>query len=669
MIIGICGKAGAGKSTALQCLSEKFSFENIEIDVIAEKVIKSHLTEINDFVMENYGLGPFKREEFYDSYFSDGLVAAILDFEFKRYIERLIYNEVLSKINRNKIIVLDWFMLELSKIFDLCDYKILLEAPYEVRKERIIKRGNYSKERFSLIESVINNNNRSEYNLIINTNQEDWINILISRISFDILGDKLVSVIVPVYNQEECLYRCLRSIVDSSYRKIEVIVVNDGSTDCSQLIIDNFAKNDNRVIAINQCNKGVGAARNSAIMIANGDYICFVDSDDFIDKNMITVLLNNALLSNADISRCRAIMRKRGEEVNVILSCDRIQYDKKTLVLDSKEKIIDGYINREVSIAVWDKMFSSELCKKINFDVELFNEDAKFVWDACMLTGRVCCTDEKLYYHIKRKDGNSLTGHPFDQRYFSVFSFCDDVLKCTDGMSEKQKDSFAYNTYAHILKAFIRDKKAGIIVDNFSSQITDIVNRILLLLFKKEDYNEYFDLENVLTIIEELRIDGFLHEKEIVSSRIPCIGIIWNSVPKQARSTCKEVLERFDIEELYGFELNLENSLYDFISDVYELNNDKDFVVSLKQQCLFDRYDDNTVYVIEFVQQVNRLSYLLRKRRFVFNENELLRNKIRDVLRRQVKGYVFDTVFHLTDSKKEYEHLQQVLCKYDYCRK
>lgn len=114
----------------------------------------------------------------------------------------------------------------------------------------------------------------------------------------------MISIIVPVYNVEKYLDRCVQSILIQSFKRFELILVNDGSTDNSFEICQKYRKKDSRVILISQENKGLSAARNTGLNNAHGDYICFIDSDDFIEKDYLKLLLNNLKSNNADISIC-----------------------------------------------------------------------------------------------------------------------------------------------------------------------------------------------------------------------------------------------------------------------------------------------------------------------------------------------------------------------------
>ena len=126
----------------------------------------------------------------------------------------------------------------------------------------------------------------------------------------------LISIIVPVYNVEPYLNKCLDSIVNQTYKKLEIILIDDGSTDNSGLICDEYASKDNRIIVVHQKNKGLSAARNVGLNIAKGDYIAFVDSDDFIEKDMYFTMYNvmNKILRKTELW-------STGEKRRAVQSC------------------------------------------------------------------------------------------------------------------------------------------------------------------------------------------------------------------------------------------------------------------------------------------------------------------------------------------------------------
>jgi glycosyltransferase involved in cell wall biosynthesis len=111
----------------------------------------------------------------------------------------------------------------------------------------------------------------------------------------------IVSVIVPVYNSEPYLEDCLQSVIQQTYRSIEIIIVNGGSTDCSPDIMHSYAVKDDRIVILSQSNRGVSAARNAGLGVAKGEYIFFVDSDDTIRKDAVEILYRQAVMTDVDI--------------------------------------------------------------------------------------------------------------------------------------------------------------------------------------------------------------------------------------------------------------------------------------------------------------------------------------------------------------------------------
>ena len=119
-------------------------------------------------------------------------------------------------------------------------------------------------------------------------------------------NNPLITVIVPVYNVEKYLTRCVDSIINQTYKNLEIILVDDGSTDSSPAICDNYAKKDSRINVIHKQNNGASSARNAALDIASGDYIGFVDSDDYINRDMYASLFDSIVDSGSDMAICES---------------------------------------------------------------------------------------------------------------------------------------------------------------------------------------------------------------------------------------------------------------------------------------------------------------------------------------------------------------------------
>lgn len=178
-----------------------------------------------------------------------------------------------------------------------------------------------------------------------------------------------VTVIIPAYNIQEFIGRCLDSVLGQTYRNLEIIVVNDGSKDNTLKVLGEYNKIDDRLIIVNKINGGVSSARNSGLKIATGKYICFVDGDDTIEADMIKCLMVNALKYNADISHCGYRMVYPSKQVDY--------YNSNRLIEQSKvEGVYDLLKGDTVEPGVCNKLYTKSMFNNINFDECIkINED------------------------------------------------------------------------------------------------------------------------------------------------------------------------------------------------------------------------------------------------------------------------------------------------------
>lgn len=150
---------------------------------------------------------------------------------------------------------------------------------------------------------------------------------------------KLVSVIVPVFNAEKYIERCLKSILEQTYENIELIIVNDGSTDSSKELCEDFSKKYSNVTLINKTNGGVSSARNVALSIVNGDYVFFADSDDWMEKEMISEMISSAAINESDIVVCEYNnFYEESNKIEKIYLDDYNNREFKDIISDEKTK-------------------------------------------------------------------------------------------------------------------------------------------------------------------------------------------------------------------------------------------------------------------------------------------------------------------------------------------
>ncbi len=205
-----------------------------------------------------------------------------------------------------------------------------------------------------------------------------------------------LSVIVPIYNTEKYLKKCIDSILAQSFPDFELILINDGSTDNSGTICDNYAKRDSRIIVIQQVNKGLSYSRNLGKKIAKGEYLSFIDSDDYIHPKMFIDMINNLKDHNADISICnfKVIGVKQPVKIFYIETFGINAYS-------SKDYLILSQCRNPV---VWNKIYKSSLWKNVDFPINHINEDEFVTYKVLYSANRIVVTDNRYYYYRKRKN-------------------------------------------------------------------------------------------------------------------------------------------------------------------------------------------------------------------------------------------------------------------------
>lgn len=220
----------------------------------------------------------------------------------------------------------------------------------------------------------------------------------------------MVSVIVPVYNSEKYIEKCLRSILGQTYGELEIILINDGSTDHSKDILEKYAAQDKRIKIVNQENQGVAVARNMGLDNADGDYILYVDSDDWIESNMIARLVE--LSKDVDIVYC-------GND-NAISSDTAKKQDTIETELWKHDKIICEFVkHRMISGMLWNKLIRRNLTIGCRFNPKTgYGEDAEFLWQVLQNTESMLVTNEILYHHVP--DDRSISHLSYSAKKYSA---------------------------------------------------------------------------------------------------------------------------------------------------------------------------------------------------------------------------------------------------------
>lgn len=210
---------------------------------------------------------------------------------------------------------------------------------------------------------------------------------------------ELVSIVIPVYNVETYLERCVASVVGQSYPHLEIILVDDGSTDRCPAICDEWAQKDSRIRVIHQTNGGVSAARNTGLAVASGSYVLQLDSDDYIASYAIEDMMNTARETGADLTICDFA---KGSDLNYSFSENR---SKNAEVVDARTALLRIYIDSTNALkyaAPCFKLYKKELFAGIQYPVGKIFEDIYITHKLLYRCNRIAVLDEPLVYYFQR---------------------------------------------------------------------------------------------------------------------------------------------------------------------------------------------------------------------------------------------------------------------------
>ena len=253
-----------------------------------------------------------------------------------------------------------------------------------------------------------------------------------------------ISVIIPVYNMENYLNKCVESILNQTYENFEIILVDDGSTDNSPIICDTYNSHYNNVITKHQANLGVSMARNLGVSLANGEYIAFVDADDYATSSYLQDLMM-PIINDNDIDICIGNSHQQMLDGQITDYC-----------LESKE---EGYIEKENAYQqmlackqwtwdLWGRIYNKRLFDEYRFPLDISNgEDLDCNWQLLKLANKIYYTTARNYFYLNRSDSVS---HKFTiERAISylriLFKIYDDIKRCVPGVNYRECNRILYS--------------------------------------------------------------------------------------------------------------------------------------------------------------------------------------------------------------------------------
>lgn len=222
----------------------------------------------------------------------------------------------------------------------------------------------------------------------------------------------LISIIIPVYNVEKYLSRCIDSVLCQNQSRMEIILVDDGSTDSSSQICDEYQKMDSRIMVIHKENEGLGYARNSGIEKSNGDYIFFLDSDDFIPEGTLEYLLEVFTKTDVDIVST-SMIRTREEKII------KIEQPEECVKIVEGDQIILEYLRGNIATTAWAKMYKKSIFENDMFTNIELHEDAYSMHIFLGNSNRVAMTNRICYVQYIR-DGSLMKSGFTEKRFYSI---------------------------------------------------------------------------------------------------------------------------------------------------------------------------------------------------------------------------------------------------------
>ena len=281
----------------------------------------------------------------------------------------------------------------------------------------------------------------------------------------------LISVIVPVYNMEKYLAHCMDTILNQTYRNLEIILVDDGSTDMSVQMCDDYAKTDSRVKVIHKINGGLSDARNAGLKIATGEYIGYVDSDDWIEYDMYEKMYNACLENEAQVAVCRYSCEedniyitglKDGNKQNEFNPCSPVSL--------TRDELLDIYIcgHEEYIIynSVWSKLFRRDIVDDLIFPKGHNSEDIVYTTKAFCRLKKAVYINTPLYHYVVDRAG-SIMNEASEQKIFTrmfrdeIPFWREHIEYITQNVSKQKGELAAYYFWRRLLFYYVDAKNKG----------------------------------------------------------------------------------------------------------------------------------------------------------------------------------------------------------------
>lgn len=316
------------------------------------------------------------------------------------------------------------------------------------------------------------------------------------------MSEPIISVIIPVYKVEKYLHKCVSSVMSQSYKNLEIILIDDGSPDNCPKLCDDFALMDSRIKVIHKTNGGLSSARNAGLDIATGDYIAFVDSDDWVENNAYEEMLKLADKSGAEIVCCGAV-KTDGEKDIEKCFC----YYPTGTVCSAKD-IVRDILTDKIGSQVWRALYSRKCWEKLRFPDGRLYEDIPTTFKAYLMANKVAFIDECYYKYRMNMNGISLAKNPLKPYHIflgfqEIFEFAKKEFFEVSGNCCARAAHFAIST---CFNYYISEENRDLIILNDAMQfLIDnkkvIKNNIKIIPFSRRlALNVYYISPNIFKV-------------------------------------------------------------------------------------------------------------------------------------------------------------------------
>lgn len=294
------------------------------------------------------------------------------------------------------------------------------------------------------------------------------------------MQNSLISIIVPVYKVEKYLKKCLDSIINQTHKNLEIIIVDDGSPDGCPNICDEYSKNDDRIKVIHQKNMGLSIARNNGIKLATGEYIGFVDSDDFIEPTMYEDLYNAIIKNNAQMSICN---------FNVITNKDKYKRNDypENKTYDKMEILKEILLDKNIQSYAWNKLYKKELFDGIQYPAGKKYEDIGTTFYLAEKCDKIQLIGKAEYNYINRNDSIVFN---FDEQ--TILDYTEIIMERYEYVNEKYPSLRKYNFF-YLVKTLTTAYNDAFIINDISDKLK---TRLQILNNRVKEGLQKYSIEN-----------------------------------------------------------------------------------------------------------------------------------------------------------------------------